>query len=120
MVDLAGASPNRELLDLATGTGAAARWLVERGARVVGVDIAPGMIELARLGRCRTPEASVERRRPFLFRQPRRGRLAGCGPGAAADRVGRVLNDEGANRAPGGPVRATPRDALSGRLARLR
>jgi SAM-dependent methyltransferase len=35
-------------LDVATGTGAVARLAAGRGADVVGVDIAPGMIEVAR------------------------------------------------------------------------
>lgn len=44
MGDVAGL----ELLDLATGTGRHARWMVERGARVTGVDFSSGMLERAR------------------------------------------------------------------------
>src|SRR5689334_9893005 len=46
---VAMAAPRRGLaaLDLATGTGDIAFALAERGARVVGLDITPRMIELA-------------------------------------------------------------------------
>ena len=48
-LELAGAEPTR-ILDLGTGTGAAALWLAERypEARVTGVDVADEMIGLAR------------------------------------------------------------------------
>jgi SAM-dependent methyltransferase len=41
-------SPGQRLLDLACGTGAVAELAAERGADVVGVDIAPALIEQAR------------------------------------------------------------------------
>ena len=47
IVALAGADERARLLDLATGTGAVARAAHARGASVVGVDIAPGMITVA-------------------------------------------------------------------------
>ena len=37
-----------EVLDVGCGTGIAARQMVERGARVLGVELAPGMAEIAR------------------------------------------------------------------------
>jgi len=40
--------PGQALLDLGTGTGALARRFAAQGARVAGVDIAPGQIEEAR------------------------------------------------------------------------
>jgi len=48
LVDLAEVRPDSRVLDLATGTGAAARIAAEAGASVVGVDISPGMIDVAR------------------------------------------------------------------------
>lgn len=39
--------PGTELLDVATGTGSLAAEAVRRGARSVGVDLSPGMVELA-------------------------------------------------------------------------
>jgi SAM-dependent methyltransferase len=48
IVDLLDGEPNERLLDLATGTGAIAREAVARGLRVHGVDVAAGMIALAR------------------------------------------------------------------------
>jgi demethylmenaquinone methyltransferase/2-methoxy-6-polyprenyl-1,4-benzoquinol methylase len=48
LVDLAGPLQNRQVLDLACGTGDIA-WLAARaGAHVTGLDITPRMIELAR------------------------------------------------------------------------
>ncbi len=46
-----GLTPAR-ILDVGTGTGAAARWLARRfsQAEVLGIDIAPEMIEIARRG----------------------------------------------------------------------
>ena len=48
-LELAGAAPTR-VLDLGTGTGAAARWLASRfpEASVIGVDVAEEMIRIAR------------------------------------------------------------------------
>jgi SAM-dependent methyltransferase len=40
--------PGRRLLDLATGTGAVAERAAEAGAEVVGIDIAPALIEQAK------------------------------------------------------------------------
>jgi len=48
LVQLAGARRCMRLLDLATGTGAAARAAVSRGASVVAVDLSPGMLVVAR------------------------------------------------------------------------
>lgn len=47
LVELAGAGPGTRVLDLATGTGAVARMAAARGAAVIGVDISPGMVQLA-------------------------------------------------------------------------
>lgn len=41
--------PGQRVLDLGTGTGNIARWFASRGSSVVGVDIAQGQIEQARL-----------------------------------------------------------------------
>src|SRR5580704_2404566 len=48
LVDLAAARPGLTALDLATGTGDIAFGLAARGAAVVGLDVTPRMIELAR------------------------------------------------------------------------
>ena len=40
--------PGERLLDLACGNGQMSRWLADRGARVVGVDISEGMLARAR------------------------------------------------------------------------
>jgi demethylmenaquinone methyltransferase / 2-methoxy-6-polyprenyl-1,4-benzoquinol methylase len=48
LVGFAPAPGGRRVLDLATGTGDIAFALAGRGARVVGLDITPRMIELAR------------------------------------------------------------------------
>ena len=58
LVELAQLRPGSRVLDLATGTGAAARIAAEAGATVVGVDISPGMIDAA--GRRSTPEVRFE------------------------------------------------------------
>jgi len=39
-----------EVLDVGCGTGIAARQMAERGAKVLGVELAPGMAEIARRG----------------------------------------------------------------------
>src|SRR5947209_4225435 len=48
LIELAAPRPGDRALDLATGTGDIAYALAARGARVVGLDITPRMIELAR------------------------------------------------------------------------
>jgi len=48
LVALAGVRPGERVLDLACGTGDIAFEAAARGARVVGLDITPRMIELAR------------------------------------------------------------------------
>ena len=48
LLDAAGVGPDMRVLDLATGPGYAAARAAERGRTVVGVDIAPSMVRLAR------------------------------------------------------------------------
>jgi ubiquinone/menaquinone biosynthesis C-methylase UbiE len=48
LLDAAGVGPDMRVLDLATGPGYAAARAAERGATVVGVDIAPSMVRLSR------------------------------------------------------------------------
>lgn len=48
LVELAQVGPGSQVLDVATGTGAAARIAAGAGAQVVGVDVSPGMVEAAR------------------------------------------------------------------------
>ncbi len=47
LLDAAGVGPGTRVLDLATGPGYAAGRAAERGASVVGIDIAPAMLEVA-------------------------------------------------------------------------
>src|SRR5947199_359558 len=56
LIALASLRPGARALDLATGTGDLAFALAARGARVVGLDITPRMIELAVAKRERSPE----------------------------------------------------------------
>lgn len=53
---LLGDVRDRDVLDAACGTGRHTRWLCDRGARVVGVDASPGMLEVAR---AKCPEADL-------------------------------------------------------------
>jgi SAM-dependent methyltransferase len=48
VIDRLDPQPGVKLLDLACGTGAVAELAAERGADVVGVDLAPGLIETAK------------------------------------------------------------------------
>ena len=48
LLDAAGVGSGSRMLDLATGPGYAAAEAAGRGAAVVGVDVAPGMVALAR------------------------------------------------------------------------
>src|SRR6266851_2708437 len=66
LIDLASPRPGARALDLATGTGDLAFALAARGARVVGVDITPRMIELAvrRAGLSAPPNRGPERAAP--------------------------------------------------------
>jgi SAM-dependent methyltransferase len=48
LLDAAGVRSDRRALDVATGPGYVAERAAARGARVVGIDIAEGMLELAR------------------------------------------------------------------------
>ena len=66
VIDLAAPSPAMRAADLATGTGDLAFALAARGARVVGLDITPRMIELAvrRAGLSAPPNRGPERAAP--------------------------------------------------------
>jgi demethylmenaquinone methyltransferase/2-methoxy-6-polyprenyl-1,4-benzoquinol methylase len=48
LLDLANVAPGARVLDLACGTGDLAFDAAERGGRVIGLDITPAMIDLAR------------------------------------------------------------------------
>ncbi|WGW14048.1 methyltransferase domain-containing protein [Saxibacter everestensis] len=47
-VHLLGDVRNRDVLEVGCGAGQCSRWLAEQGARAVGVDFSPGMLEQAR------------------------------------------------------------------------
>jgi SAM-dependent methyltransferase len=59
------------ILDAGCATGAHSQWLLTRGVAVVGIDISPAMISMARhrtveyAGRARFLEADLEERLPF-------------------------------------------------------
>src|SRR5690348_15622964 len=48
LLDAAGVGPGASVLDVATGPGYVAERAAERGAKVVGVDVAEAMVALAR------------------------------------------------------------------------
>jgi ubiquinone/menaquinone biosynthesis C-methylase UbiE len=48
LVERAGVEPGMDVLDVATGTGNAAIPAAQRGARVVGLDVAPELLDIAR------------------------------------------------------------------------
>ena len=48
LVQAAGAEPGMRLLDIACGTGVAARAAADAGARVTGLDFSPAMLVMAR------------------------------------------------------------------------
>jgi ubiquinone/menaquinone biosynthesis methyltransferase len=62
VVALSGAARGMRALDLACGTGDITYALIERGARVVGLDITPRMLQLARRKRA----ARVDRQPRFV------------------------------------------------------
>src|SRR5499427_1331225 len=55
LVSLAGTAPGDRALDLATGTGDIAYLLHDRSVRAVGLDLTPGMIDLAKAKRATSP-----------------------------------------------------------------
>ncbi len=57
LVELAGAGPGQQLLDVATGTGNVAIPAAQAGAAVTGLDITPELLDAARL---RAQEAGLE------------------------------------------------------------
>ena len=69
IVDAAQPQPAERVLDLACGTGNAALLAAGRGARVVGVDAAPRLLEVAR-ERARSLELSADFRHGDLLELP--------------------------------------------------
>ena len=59
VVDLAGVSDSDRVLDVATGTGNAALRAASRGAKVVGLDFEPALLDIAR-ARARSANLEVE------------------------------------------------------------
>src|SRR5262245_22999152 len=61
----------RRVLDAGCGPGVYAEWLVRRGAEVVGVDVCPRMVELARLRLgCKATVVEADLERPLNFLPP--------------------------------------------------
>ena len=69
VVERAALLPGEVVIDLACGTGNAALLAAARGARVVGVDAAPRLLEVAR-ERARASGAEVEFRESDLLDLP--------------------------------------------------
>jgi SAM-dependent methyltransferase len=69
VVDVAQPRPGERVLDLACGTGNAALLAAQRGARVVGVDAAPRLLEVAR-ERARSLDSAAEFREGDLGALP--------------------------------------------------
>ncbi len=69
VVDAAQPRANERVLDLACGTGNAALLAVARGARVIGVDTAPRLLEVAR-ERARSLDLEAEFRQGDLLELP--------------------------------------------------
>jgi SAM-dependent methyltransferase len=69
VVDAAQPRPGERVLDLACGTGNAALLAAQRGARVVGVDAAPRLLEVAR-ARARSLDIAAEFREGNLGALP--------------------------------------------------
>jgi SAM-dependent methyltransferase len=69
VVEMAALSPSEDVIDLACGTGNAALLAAGRGARVVGIDSAPRLLEVAR-DRARAQEASADFRVGDLLALP--------------------------------------------------
>lgn len=57
LVALADVVPGERALDLACGTGDLTYLVAARGAKVVGIDVTPRMLELARVKACTPPSA---------------------------------------------------------------
>jgi ubiquinone/menaquinone biosynthesis C-methylase UbiE len=69
VVDAAQPRANERVLDLACGTGNAALLVAARGARVIGVDTAPRLLEVAR-ERARSLDVEAEFRQGDLLELP--------------------------------------------------
>jgi ubiquinone/menaquinone biosynthesis C-methylase UbiE len=69
VVDQAGLLPGERVVDVACGTGNAALLAAAQGARVVGIDAAPRLLEVARR-RARASALEVEFREGDLFDLP--------------------------------------------------
>ena len=105
VVEMAAPSPAVDVIDLACGTGNAALLAARRGARVVGIDASPGLLEVAR-ERARTQGVDVDFREGDLLDLPVAdgtadvvlsvfGVIFASDPAQALGEVGRVLRPGG-------------------------
>ena len=105
VVEMAALSPAVDVIDLACGTGNAALLAARRGARVVGIDASPGLLEVAR-ERARTQGVDVDFREGDLLDLPVTdgtadvvlsvfGVIFASDPAQALGEVGRVLRPGG-------------------------
>jgi SAM-dependent methyltransferase len=102
VIDLVGAERDERLLDVATGTGAIAREAAKRGLSVCGVDVAPGMIAIARATSPESIDYEVADATDLPFSDAT-FTAATCGfglshmpdPGVVLNEIGRVLRPGG-------------------------
>jgi SAM-dependent methyltransferase len=120
VVDRAALRPGEVVVDLACGTGNAALIAAARGARVIGVDAAPRLLDVAR-ERARASGVEIDFRRGDLLDIPVAdgaaeivisvfGVIFAADPGAALADIGRVMTPHGrvllSAWVPAGPIDA--------------
>jgi SAM-dependent methyltransferase len=128
VVEMAAPSPREQVIDLACGTGNAALLAAARGARVIGIDASPRLLEVAR-ERARAQGAHVDFREGDLLDLPLAdsaaevvlsvfGVIFAPDPAQALQEVRRVLRPNGrvliSAWIPAGPI-----DAMLGAMGRI-
>jgi SAM-dependent methyltransferase len=128
VVERAKLRSGEEVIDLACGTGNAALVAASRGARVVGVDAAPRLLEVAR-ERARASQVDIDLREGDLLDLPVAdgaadvvisvfGVIFATQPGAALAEIRRIVNSRGrviiSAWVPAGPI-----DAMLGAMGRI-
>ncbi len=128
VVELAAIRPSEDVLDLACGTGNAALLAAELGARVVGIDSAPRLLEVAR-ERANEREVEVDWRHGDLLELPVDdgaadvvlsvfGVIFAADPGRALGEIARIARP-GARVLLTAWIPAGPIDAMLGTMGRI-